>query len=82
VLDKVPVFFEKKGTKAIRPRARVIVHGEEGISNLLKGERMDEGGSLGRGKRGRLDKGGKVEVITGRKGGPKKVFKEPMEDVS
>jgi hypothetical protein len=35
VLEKVPVFLEEIGTEAIRPRAGIIVHGEEGISDLI-----------------------------------------------
>jgi hypothetical protein len=71
VLDKVPVFLEKIGTETIRPRAGIIVHGEEGVFDLIKGERANERGGLGRGNRGGLNKAGEVEIITGREGGSK-----------
>jgi hypothetical protein len=37
-LYEVPVQREESRPKTIRPRARVIVHGEEGSSNLVERE--------------------------------------------
>jgi hypothetical protein len=80
VLEKVPVFLEKTGTEAVRPRAGIIVHGEEGVFDFIEGERANERGSLGRGNRGGLNKGGEVKNIAGGEGGSKEVLEEPMED--
>ncbi len=44
--DQVPIPLEESGAKTIRTRARVIIHGEEGSSNLFKGERADKSVSL------------------------------------
>jgi hypothetical protein len=44
--DQVPIPLKEGRTKTIGTRARVIIHGEQGRPNLLKGERADESGCL------------------------------------
>jgi hypothetical protein len=46
VFNQVPIAFVKGGAKAIWAWARVIVHGEEGVSDLLQGEGADKGVGL------------------------------------
>jgi hypothetical protein len=46
-LDKIPIFFEISRTKTIRAGARVIIHGKKSSADFLKGERPNEGVSLG-----------------------------------
>jgi hypothetical protein len=46
--NEFPILLEKSGSETIRTRAGVVVHGEEGISNLSQRERLDEGVRLRR----------------------------------
>jgi hypothetical protein len=55
VLDKIPVFFVEGRPKTIRPRARIVIHGEESNFYLIQGERRYQGGRLGGGEGGGSD---------------------------
>jgi hypothetical protein len=51
VFNKIPIFLVESKTETIRARARVVIHGEESIPNLIRREGANQGGSMGGVKR-------------------------------
>jgi hypothetical protein len=55
IFNQFPVLLEKSRAKTVGTRAGIVVHREEGISNLFQGEGANNGGGLGWVKRGGLN---------------------------
>jgi hypothetical protein len=78
--DEVPILFIEGRTEAIRTRTGVVVHGEEGSPDLIKGERVGKGCSLSGIQGCGGDKGGKVNDIGRGKWNTKQLPEEVVEN--
>jgi hypothetical protein len=80
VFDHVPVVLVEGRTKAVRARARIILHGEKGGFYFLHGERGNKGSSLGGGEGGGGNQGSEVGDGVSGKRGAKEAFEEGVQD--
>jgi hypothetical protein len=82
VLHQVPIALEESRAKAIRPGAGVVLHGEKGSPDFVKGEGANQGGSLGPSEGGGSHQSEKVEGAGGVDGLPQESFEKIMKDPS
>jgi hypothetical protein len=80
VFDHVPVVLVEGRTKAVRARARIILHGEKGGFYFLHGERGNKGSSLGWGEGGGGNPGSELGDGVSGKRGAKEAFEEGVQD--
>jgi hypothetical protein len=76
------VSLEKRRAEAIGTRTGVVIHGEEGNTNLVKREGGNKRSRLEGVQRGGSDKGSKLKDVGSRLGGAEKIFEKRMENGS
>jgi hypothetical protein len=75
-LDQVPILFEEGGPQVKVVKARLVVHGENGRTDLFKREGSDQGSNLRGCERSGGDKGGQVKLTSRCDRSAEEVFKE------
>jgi hypothetical protein len=81
MLSEVPEFFEESWSKTIRPRASIVVQGEDRITELRLGEGANKGGSLSRVQGGGADEREKVQAVRGKARFAKEFTEKTVNDV-
>jgi hypothetical protein len=82
ILDQIPIPFKESRSKAIGARAGIIVHGEEGCTNLREGERVNKGGFLRGGQGGSHHKAREASLLDSMEWSAEEIFKEAEQDGS